>query len=137
LLAELKKLVPDKTRTAEVVMTNGYKTGFARILHVAGPIYWSSQAEQARQLLQETYKNVILKADQSGDISELATASISTGIYGYPLKEAAPLAIRTVAEELSRAKHVKKVIFAMFGSEEFIEFNRALETWKQSKNDDL
>ena len=135
LLAELKQLVPEKAETAQVVITKGYKTGYSHILHVAGPVYSSKDHEESERLLTATYTNVIREADKLKTITALGIASISTGIYGYPLKDAAPVAISTVARELSTATHLTEVVFAMFGKQEFNVFNEALEEWQQ--NEDL
>lgn len=137
LLAELKQLVPHRTNIAQVVMTKGYKTGFQHILHVAGPIYSSAKKEESRRLLEATYANVIKAADRLEGLTELGIASISTGIYGYPLKDAAPLAIETVARELSKAEQLRTVIFAMFKKEEFDIFNKAYADWERKKSEDL
>lgn len=137
LLSELKQLVPVKTETAQVIITKGYKTNFSHILHVAGPVYSPSNRDESQRLLELTYKNVIREADQLTTVPALALASISTGIYGYPLSDAAPIAISTVARELSQTEHLKTVIFAMFGKHEFDVFTQAYEQWKQKYQKDL
>jgi O-acetyl-ADP-ribose deacetylase (regulator of RNase III) len=137
LLSELKQLVPDKTQTAQVIITKGFKTGFSHILHVAGPVYSSSNRDESRRLLETTYTNVIREADQLKTVTALGLASISTGIYGYPLNDAAPVAISIVARELSQTQNLKTVIFAMFGKQEFDVFTKAYEQWKQKYSKDL
>lgn len=137
LLSELKQLVPTQTETAEVIITKGYQTGFSHILHVAGPVYSSSAPDESRRLLQATYTNVIRAADQLKTVTALGMASISTGIYGYPLQDAAPLAIETVAHELSQAQHLRTVVFAMFGKREFDVFAKAYQQWKGKGEKDL
>ncbi|UJR27351.1 hypothetical protein I4U23_008644 [Adineta vaga] len=137
LLTELKQLVPDKTQTAQVIITQGYKTGFSHILHVAGPVYSTSNPDESRRLLEATYTNIVREADQLKTIDTLGLASISTGIYGYPLKDAAPVAISTIALELSKSEHLKTVIFAMFGKQEYDVFTKAYEQWKQKHEKDL
>jgi O-acetyl-ADP-ribose deacetylase (regulator of RNase III) len=137
LLSELKQLVPDKTETAEVIITKGYKTGFSHILHVAGPVYSSKNRDESRRLLEATYTNIIQEADQLKTVTALGLASISTGIYGYPLNDAAPIAISTVTRELSKTENLKTVIFAMFGKQEFDVFTKAYEQWKQKHGEDL
>jgi len=137
LLAELKRLVPYRAQTAQVIVTSGYQTGFSHILHVAGPIYSSSNRDESRNLLEATYTNVIQKADELPETTALGVASISTGIYGYPLNAAAPLAIATVTRELARAQNLKTVVFAMFGQNEFDVFTKALDQWKKERGSDL
>ena len=133
LLSELQRLVPKRTETAQVVITEGYKTGFSHILHVAGPVYSSKDPAESQRLLEATYTNVIREADKLQTITALGIASISTGIYGYPLKDAAPVAISTVARELLNAEHLKTVVFAMFGTQEFNVFNEAFKRWQQNE----
>ena len=120
-----------------MIITQGYQTGFSHILHVAGPVYSSSARDESRRLLQATYTNVIRAADQLKTVTALGMASISTGIYGYPLQDAAPLAIETVAHELSQAQHLRTVVFAMFGKQEFDVFTNAYQQWKGKKEKDL
>ena len=133
----MKRLVPNRTRTAQVVVSKGYKTGFEHILHVAGPIYSSAKKDESRRLLEETYTNVVRQADQLEGVTELSLASISTGIYGYPLKDAAALAIETVAKELSRAEKLRTMVFAMFGKGEFDTFNKAYQAWEKTREEEL
>ena len=129
--------MPVKAETAQVIITKGYKTGFSHILHVAGPIYSFVNRDESQRLLKATYRNVIREADQLKTISALGLASISTGIYGYPLNDAAPIAIETVAEELSRAENLKTVVFAMFAKKEYDVFTKAYEQWTQKHKTDL
>ena len=133
----MKQLVPHKAQRAEVIITKGYKTGFDHILHVAGPVYSSTNRDECRRLLEASYANVVREADRLKTVSALGLASISTGIYGYPLNDAAPLAISTVARELSQAENLKTVVFAMFGKHEFDVFTQAYEYWKRKHEKDL
>ncbi len=126
-----------KTETAQVIITKGYQTNFSHILHVAGPVYSSSNRDESKRLLELTYKNVIREADKLQTVSTLGLASISTGIYGYPLNDAASVAISTVTRELSRTENLHTVIFAMFGKHEFDVFTKAFEQWKQTQRKDL
>lgn len=104
---------------------------------MAGPVYSASNRDESRRLLEATYTNVIREADRLKTVTTLGLASISTGIYGYPLNDAAPLAISTVAKELSKAENLKTVIFAMFGKHEFDVFTKAYEQWENKSKRDL
>ncbi|CAF2900470.1 unnamed protein product [Rotaria sp. Silwood2] len=97
----------------------------------------STNRDESRRLLEATYTNVIREADQLKTITALGLASISTGIYGYPLNDAAPIAISSVARELSQAENLKTVIFSMFEKREFDVFTKAYEQWKKKDEKDL
>lgn len=118
-------------------MTKGYNTGFDHILHVAGPVYSSSNPGESQRLLEATYTNLIRAADQLQTVQALGSASISTGIYGYPLEDAAPVAIASVARELAKAQHLREVVFAMFGQREYEMFSSAFERWRRQHGKDL
>jgi O-acetyl-ADP-ribose deacetylase (regulator of RNase III) len=60
-------------------------------------------------------------------LATVAFPAISTGVYGYPLEEAAPVALRAVADFLKQGGPVKRVRFVLFGRKAFGAFGRALE----------
>jgi len=66
-------------------------------------------------LLADCYRNSLALADML-KLKSVAFPSISTGAYGYPLNEAAMIAIRTVAEILPKSQHVELVRFVLFGA---------------------
>jgi O-acetyl-ADP-ribose deacetylase (regulator of RNase III) len=127
LLEELRRLAPRGAATAEVVVTRGHNLPHEFILHVAGPIYRNHAPEEAARLLRACYQNCLEDAEERG-LESLAFPSISTGAYGYPLQAAAALAIETARKYLqdSPRTSLKRIEFAMFGSEEFAVFSRYL-----------
>ena len=56
----------------------------------------------------------------------LTMPAISAGIYGYPLEEAAAIAVGTVADELQRASPLQRITFVLFSRDTFAAFERAL-----------
>ncbi|CAF3978275.1 unnamed protein product [Rotaria sp. Silwood1] len=100
-------------------------------------VYSSTNHDESQRLLEATYTNVIREADRLKTVTALGLASISTGIYGYPLNDAASIAISTVARELSQVQNLKTVIFAMFGKSELDVFTKAYEQWKKKHEKDL
>ena len=69
-----------------------------------------------------------MEAADARKLESLAFCSISTGVYGYPIAQAAPIAVRTVLNYLrdNPQTSLKRVVFAMFGDTEFDEFASAL-----------
>lgn len=121
LLAELMRVAPHGARTGQVVVTPGFKTGFRHILHTAGPI-WRGGLNGEPKLLGDCYRNAVIEAERLGARS-IGFCSIATGVYGYPLDRAAPIAVSAVRET---ATSLERVVFAMFGEKEFDAFTRVV-----------
>lgn len=94
LLAECRTLHGCKTGEAKI--TKGYKLPCEYVIHTVGPIYRGGNSNEA-ELLANAYRNSMQVALANG-IRTIAFPSISTGVYSYPLDEAAEIAIRTVKE---------------------------------------
>ena len=132
LLEELRRASPRGSQTGQVVVTSGHKLPHQFILHVAGPIYRNYAPQEAARLLALCYSNCLEEANKLG-LGSVAFCSISTGAYGYPLEEAAPLALETVCKYLRAAPStsLKRVLFSMFASEEFRVFSENLELLRE------
>lgn len=94
LLAECRTL--GGCMTGEAKITKAYHLPCNYVIHTVGPIYHNGQRGEAR-LLANAYRNSLQLAMDHG-IRTIAFPSISTGIYSYPLEEAAEIAVRTVRE---------------------------------------
>lgn len=94
LLAECRTLGGCKTGEAKI--TKAYNLPCDYVIHTVGPIYRGGQRDEAK-LLENAYRNSLQLAMDQG-IRTIAFPSISTGVYSYPLEEAATIAIRTVRE---------------------------------------
>lgn len=87
-------LAPIKTGTSTI--TPGFNLHAKHIIHTVGPIYESHHKTQAKQLLINAYTSAIELAKQH-NLNTIAFPLISSGIYGYPLKEALQIAINTLS----------------------------------------
>lgn len=92
LLAECQTL--NGCKTGEAKITSAYKLPCKYVIHTVGPIYRGGNSGEP-QLLANAYKNSMKLALQN-KIRTIAFPSISTGVYSYPLEEAAEIAIKTV-----------------------------------------
>lgn len=92
LLAECRTL--NGCKTGEAKITSAYKLTCKYVIHTVGPIYRGGNSGEP-QLLANAYKNSMKLALQN-KIRTIAFPSISTGVYSYPLEEAAEIAIKTV-----------------------------------------
>ncbi len=94
LLKECKTL--GGCRTGEAKITGAYRLPYKAIIHTVGPV-WKGGKMGEPILLENCYRHVLELAEQNG-IRSLAFPSISTGVYSYPLQEAAEIAVKTVTE---------------------------------------
>jgi O-acetyl-ADP-ribose deacetylase len=107
IVAKIGTLPPGKA-----VITTGGRMPAKYVVHTVGPIYRGGRQHEA-ETLASCYRESIEVADDHG-IRSLAFPSISTGAYGYPVHEAAHIAVRTVAGALLSCVHLELVRFVLF-----------------------
>ena len=100
--------------TGEARLTPGFNLSARYVIHAVGPV-WQGGAAGERELLASAYRSSLRLAREHG-IRSVAFPAISTGIYGFPLELATPIAVQTVRAELAEGG-VERVIFACFGPE--------------------
>jgi len=128
LLAECRTL--GGCPTGEAKITKGYRLPAKYVIHTVGPIYRDgSQGEP--ELLANCYKNSMDVAMSNG-LESVAFPSISTGAYGYPIEEAAEIALKTVAGFLDKHPQIKKVRFCLFGTHNYNVFSETIKRLKRS-----
>ena len=109
----------------EARLTQGYRLKAKYIIHGVGPIY-SGTPRDAR-LLTDVHRNALQLAS-AHSIASVAFPAISTGVYGYPLEEAAPVALRTALDYLRRHPEIKLVRFVLYGARAYQVYAAALKT---------
>lgn len=115
LLEECKSL--KGCETGEAKITLGYDLQAKYIIHTVGPI-WEGGVSNESELLANCYRNSMNIA-LDNKVSTIAFPNISTGVYGFPKKEAAVIAKNEIDKFLIDNKSLKKVIFAIFDDENF------------------
>ena len=110
--------------TGEACLTKGYRLKARYVIHTVGPVYYL-EGNQAPRLLASAYRNSLALASQRG-IKSVAFPSLSTGAYGYPLEEAAPIALRTVMDYLQAHTDIELVRFVLFGRRAYRVYEEAL-----------
>ncbi len=103
--------------TGQAKLTRGYKLPAKYIIHTVGPIYKDGQNNEAN-LLASCYKESLTLAKKHS-ISSMAFPNISTGVYNFPKKEAATIAIKVVSEFLNQNNYPEKVYFICFDDENY------------------
>lgn len=99
---------PDGLPTGLAVATAGGRLTAKWVIHTVGPVY--SRREDRSALLASCHTESLRVADQVG-ATTIAFPAISTGVYGYPLDEAAPVAIAAVRRATTRVVEVRFVLF--------------------------
>jgi len=123
--AEIKQKYPGGTPTGTAVITGGHGLRQPYIIHTPGPVWHGGRSGEA-ELLASSYRSCLEVAD-ANNLKSIAFCSLSTGIYGYPLDKAAPIAVKTVQDYLDAHPDtsLERVIFAMFGDDEYKAFAKA------------
>ena len=99
--------------TGEARLTTGGNLKAAYVIHTVGPIYQGGGHREA-ELLASCYRESLKLASSKG-LTSLAFPAISIGAYGYPLTEAARIAIKTVLDYLTQHQEIRLVRFVLFG----------------------
>lgn len=111
-------------KTGQAKLTQAYRLPARYIIHTVGPV-WRGGSEGEAELLAACYRNAVALAAKHA-VRTLAFPSISTGIYGYPIALAAPLAIATVRAALDQYASVEAVTFCCFSLSDLAIYQQAL-----------
>lgn len=104
-------------RTGEAVITTAGKLPARYVIHTVGPI-WNGGKNNEEQLLSNCYVNS-LKLAVSNGVKSIAFPNISTGVYGFPKKLAAPIAVNAVSDFLKDDSSIEQVTFVCFDDENY------------------
>jgi len=128
ILEECKQIIAKQGRlpTGKAVITTGGNLKANWVIHTVGPI-WHGGSESEAELLESAYYEC-LKLATENKLASLSFPSISTGAYGYPVSEAARIAITTVGSFLKeQATSIKEVVFVLFDSRTYESYRSALQ----------
>jgi O-acetyl-ADP-ribose deacetylase len=133
ILAECRQIVSKIGRlpAGKAVITTGGRLGAKHVIHTVGPIYRDGRQAEPEELA-SCHRESILLADQYA-LKSLAFPAISTGAYGYPVEEAAPIAVSATLEVLAIAKHVSLIRFVLFDAATLQAYARAAEKLPQNR----
>ena len=103
---------PEGLPTGEAVITTGGKLAALYVIHTVGPIYGEHQGKEA-ELLANCYHNSLTLAVEK-NLTSIAFPAISTGVYGYPMAEAAEVSSKTIEDFLSTDRQLREVRLVFF-----------------------
>lgn len=110
--------------TGEARITLGFDLPAKYIIHTPGPV-WHGGKHGEPTLLANSYRHCLELADQY-DCQTIAFPSISTGVYAYPLRQAAQIAIQTITKFLKTANHLQVVTMVCFDATTLAAYQEAL-----------
>lgn len=119
---ECRPLAP--IQPGEAVITGGYDLPNGYVIHCLGPVYGVD--EPADQLLASCYREALRHAEER-EVESVAFPAISTGAFGYPMREAAGIAMQTIAKHCGHLKSLNRIRFVLRGRDAFNAHVRALE----------
>ncbi|PSQ74455.1 MAG: RNase III inhibitor [Bacteroidetes bacterium QH_6_64_77] len=112
-------------KTGEAVVSEGHELPNAHVIHVLGPVY--GRDEPSDELLRAGYENALARAEENG-ITSVAFPALSTGAFGYPLDEAARIAVKTILDAAPDLDSVELVRFVLFDEDALDAHEEALST---------
>ena len=123
LLAECRTL--GGCQPGEAKITRGYRLPARFVIHTVGPI-WRGGKHGEPETLADCYRNSLQLVVENG-IKAIAFPAISCGAYGYPIQEAAQIAVKTVRDFLATSGKIDKVIFALWGEDIYDAYRERLK----------
>lgn len=113
-----------KLPTGEAVITEGFELAADYVIHTVGPV-WNQGQNNAAALLQNCYENSLMMAAEKG-LTRISFPSISTGVYHFPIDQAADIAITTITAYLKNHSF-GRVVMVLFSEQDYQAYAQALE----------
>ena len=115
-------------KTGKAVITTGGNLPARYVIHTVGPI-WRGGNRGEPDLLTSCYKNSLKLAIENG-IKTISFPSISTGVYGYPVDRASPIALQAVIDFLKSDDSLDEVVFVLYDGWTYEGYENALKAIK-------
>ena len=132
-MEECKRIVKKigKLPPGQAVMTTGGNLPAKHVIHTVGPI-WNGGGKKEAETLASCYRESLKLAKKHG-LKTIAFPSISTGAYGYPMDEAAEVALKTIIDFLDTDDGLHDVTMVLWGKEALEEYSRVLDRMTTSR----
>jgi O-acetyl-ADP-ribose deacetylase (regulator of RNase III) len=124
LVAECRLLHGCKTGDAK--MTKGHRLKARHVIHTVGPV-WNGGGNGEPELLRSCYRRS-LELAAAAELKSIAFPAISTGIFGYPIREAARIAVATAREFAAEASSLETILFCCFSAADKAVYDEILQS---------
>jgi len=114
-----------RVATGSAAITGGGNLPAKHVIHAVGPIYDRSDPSRSAELLASAVHSSLTLADEH-DLKSIALPAISTGIFGYPLQEAAEVMLRAALKYLRGETELERVVFCLYGQQALDAFKLTL-----------
>jgi len=131
LLAECRLL--DGCPTGQAKITLGHRLAAKHVIHTVGPVYRDGRHGEP-ELLADCYRNSLELAVRN-DIRSIAFPCISTGVYGYPFREACEIALDTIDAFLATDDQIEQVILVCFSKTDYDRYRQVIESKNSAEQD--
>jgi O-acetyl-ADP-ribose deacetylase (regulator of RNase III) len=115
--------------TGDAVITKAGNLKAKHVIHAVGPDARLISTAEAAKLLKSAYAKSLELAEKN-QLRIISFPSISTGIYAYPIEEAAKIALETIAESLKNSASLSEVRIVLFSASDFAVYQAALKQLK-------
>jgi O-acetyl-ADP-ribose deacetylase (regulator of RNase III) len=112
-------------RTGEAKITRGHRLPAAWVIHAVGPV-WHGGGRGEDALLASCYREAMRLAREHG-VRSIAFPAISTGVYGFPIERATPIALAEVRTALEAGPEVDRAVFCCFSARDLQVYEEAAE----------
>lgn len=102
--------------TGHAKLTDGYELEADYVIHTVGPVY--SDSKNAEKYLRKAYRNS-LKLVEENDIKTVSFPALSTGAFGYPVKEAAEVAFDEIDNFLKKTEKIELIKMVLYGKDDY------------------
>ena len=132
ILAECKQIVSKigSLPAGKAVITTGGQLAAKHVIHTVGPVYYGGKQGEAEKLA-SCHREAVRLADEHA-LQSVSFPAISTGAFGYPVAQAAAIAISSTIDALASAHRIKTIRFILFDSGTVKAYARAAEDFLRS-----
>ena len=112
--------------TGQAVVTSGGNLPARYVIHAVGPV-WRGGNQGEPELLRSAYANSLQRAEELG-MASIAFPSISTGVYGYPIELACPIAIGAAIDHVLQGAALQRIVFCLFSAGDYAVYEEHLRS---------
>ena len=115
-----------RVETGSAAITSGGDLKADFVIHAVGPVYGAMSPAKAAELLASAVTSALEMADEH-DMASIALPAISTGIYGYPMEEAARVMLDAAIDYAAAGTQLQRIVFCLYGDAAFETFANVLD----------